>query len=199
MVDIISSTSWINKLSAVDQASYSARAERTIQKLVNDIFVKVSSPISTQFGEYMVSITSQDALEESANHNALPLAELFKEKVSGNPGFDFHTETATTYLAFGEAKYSGRTTPYEKALVQIQDFVRLKKDEAELADLKNFCSEQAANNALHGQKAFVAAFSLNAKRVPRMFSKILACQEVIQLLEYPELYLIGVEVCDCQN
>ena len=199
MIDTISSTSWINQLSVVDQASYAARAERTIEKLVNEIFMKVSSSVSTEFGEYMVSMTAQDVLEEHASHTAIPLAELFKEKLSGNPGFDFHTETPTSFIAFGEAKYSGRTTPYEKALVQIKDFIVLKKDIAELADLKRFCSEQAANNVLNDQKAFVAAFSLNVKKPSAMFSKILAGSEIIPLFEYPELYLIGVEVSDSKN
>lgn len=197
MIDTISNTSWINHLEVVDQVSYTTRAERTIKKLADEIFAKVSSPISTQFGEYMVSMTAQDALEKSAEHNKLPLAELFKEKVLGNPGFDFHTETSTTYIAFGEAKYSGRKTPYEKAIIQINSFVQLGKDRAELTDLKHFCSKQAIDNALDGMKAYVAAFSINVKNVNRMFSKLLASEEITPLLEYPELYLIGVEVSDC--
>ena len=197
MIDTISNTSWINQLEVADQVSYTARAERTIKKLANEIFTKVSSPISTQFGEYMVSMTAQDALEEGAEHIKLPLAELFKEKVLGNPGFDFHTETATTYLAFGEAKYSGRKTPYEKAIIQINSFVQLRKDQAELTDLQHFCSKQAVDNALNGMKAYIAAFSINVKNVSRTFSKLLASEEIIPLLEYPELYLIGVEVSDC--
>lgn len=197
MIDIISNTSWINQLEVADQVSYTARAERTIKKLANEIFTKVSSPMSTQFGEYMVSMTAQDALEENAEHIKLPLAELFKEKVLGNPGFDFHTETATTYLAFGEAKYSGRKTPYERAIIQINSFVQLRKDQAELTDLQRFCSKQAIDNALNGMKAYVAAFSINVKNVNRTFSKLLVSEEISPLLEYPELYLIGVEVSDC--
>lgn len=199
MIDTILNTSWINKLSVVDQISYSARAERTINKLVNDIFMKVSSPVSTEFGEYMISMSAQDALKESACHKVVPLAEMFKERMSGNSGFDFHTETPTSYLAFGEAKYSGRSTPYEKALVQISDFITLKKDEAELIDLKHFCSKKAVDRVTIGEKAFIAAFSLNVKNIDKLFARILAIDEVAKLLIYPELYLIGVEVCDCES
>lgn len=196
MVNIISSTSWITKLSSVEAASYSARAKRTIEKLVNEIFEKVSTQISTDFGEYMISMTAQDVLENSFSHRKVPLAELFKEKVSGNPGFDFHTESPSSIIAFGEAKYSGTENPYTKALTQIAGFIDMGKDIMELVDLKNFVSGAAIQAAIVNNKAFVAAFSLNAKNPDFIFKNILCSKDILPLLKYPELYLIGVEIHD---
>lgn len=194
MINIISSTSWISKLSAIAQRCYSARAERTIQKMVYEIFNKVSTPMSAEFGEYMVSISAQDVLEERLNHKKIPLAELFKEKVSGNPGFDFHTETPNDVLAFGEAKYSGTETPYRKALNQIVGFIKKRKDEMELVDLEKFANSKTIDNVTNGTKAYSAAFSLNVKASDKTLKSILKSKNIKPLLEFLELYLIGVEV-----
>jgi hypothetical protein len=199
MISIIASHSWITKLSAVDQASFSARARRTIEKLVNDIFSKASAPISDAFGEYMVSLSAQDALESTLQHRKLPLAEIFKERLIGNSGFDFHTESYSNMVAFGEAKYSGSINPYPDALVQIVDFISNEKDVFELTDLSKFVSRRAIKNALIGNKAYIAAFSINASKPGRIFTNILKSEYIGALLSYPELYLIGVEVDDSAN
>lgn len=199
MIEVIKSTSWIDRLSPVDQVSYTACAERTIAKLVGEIFCKVSETITTEFGEYMVSLCAQDALESTLRHKKLPLAELFKEKMTGNPGFDFHTESHSLLIAFGEAKYSGNDSPYSNAITQICGFVTNKKDLIELKDLSRFVSADATNNAMEGHKAFIAAFSINAMQPSRIFENILNSEHILPLLSYPELYLIGVEVCASEN
>jgi len=199
MIASISSTSWISALSAIDQASYTARANRTVEKLVNEVFTKVSTPLSEQFGEYMVSLSAQDALEANLHHTKMPLAELFKERVSGNSGFDFHTETHTSLVAFGEAKYSGIKNPYKKALEQIIEFIHDEKDVAELTDLAKLASQQAVNKVLEGKKAYIAAFSINADNPERIFKTVFKSEYIKPLLQYSELYLIGVEVNDPAN
>ena len=141
-------------------------------------------------------MTAQDVLENSFSHRKVPLAELFKEKVSGNPGFDFHTESNSCMIAFGEAKYSGSENTYTKALTQIVDFISLAKDDMELTDLQRFVSTKAVENALNGNKAYIAAFSINAKRPETVFNNVLKSDLLTQLVLYPELYLIGVEVND---
>jgi len=194
LITIISDTSWIEQLGVVKKTSFSARAERTIRKLVDDIFRKVDDTISTEFGEYMISVAAQRTLEGSFTHQRVPLAELLKEKVSGNPGFDFHTESASKLIAFGEAKYSGTTNPYRKALEQISVFITLRKDEADLLILDSFVSDQAVNNAAAGKKAFVAAFSINGDSPETIISNALSSDAIDALLKYPELYVIGIEV-----
>jgi hypothetical protein len=196
MISTISNTSWINELDVIDKMTFESRAERTIEKLVSEIFKKVDDKVTVDFGEYLVSMSSQQALSEECLHSIVPLAELLKEKVVGNPGFDFHTETNSEYLAFGEAKYSGVDNPYTDALQQINKFIRLKKDKAELLELSKLVSPNAIENFLNDKKAFTAAFSLNAKRMEAIFKNVLSSEHLTPLLQYEELYLIGVEVVD---
>ena len=86
------------------------------------------------------------------------LQKLWKEKISGNPGFDFHTETPTEFIAFGEAKYRAASNAYNLALKQIKDFIQEKKDLKELSDLKNFVGAKAISNISNlNLKAFIAA------------------------------------------
>ncbi|MCL2035300.1 MAG: hypothetical protein FWG94_11320 [Oscillospiraceae bacterium] len=194
LIEIIKNTSWISELFAINQESYNARAEKTIKKLVEEIFSQVDSSLSEGFGEYMVSLKAQDVLEQELLHSRIPLAELFKEKVIGNPGFDFHMETHKSLIAFGEAKYSGSSTPYKKALTQIHNFIVLKKDTMELSDLQHFASSSAATSATNGSRAYIAAFSLNGKRYDQIFKNLLSCNEINAILNNAELYLIGVTV-----
>lgn len=194
MVTSISNISWIRELDAIEQASYSARSKRTIKKLVELIVNRVENQITDELGEFMVSKTAQSTLINNLNHKEVPLAELLKEKDTGNPGFDFHTETTTDFIAFGEAKYSGKRNPHGKALSQIVKFIGLEKDTAELTDLKNFVSKIAVNNSLKGKKAFVAAFSINSDKPEDIIKNALKSKFIDHLLDFPEIYIIGVEV-----
>lgn len=194
MIKVISDTSWIEKLGVVNKKSYAVRAQRTIDRLVKNIFEKVDSFVTEEFGEYLVSETASAALNGTHKHVKLPLAELWKEKIIGNPGFDFHTEGPNELIFFGEAKYSGTINPHTVAMKQITAFIKDGKDFMELADLKNLCSTNAANNAADGKKAYVAAFSLNGKDHQKIFINALKSGEIDPLLAYPSLYLIGIEV-----
>lgn len=194
MVTSLSDTSWIANLGAVEKVSYAARAERTVVKLVRLITERVDNQMTTDFGEFMVSDSAQSLLNNELDHNKVPLAELLKEKISGNPGFDFHTESSTNFIAFGEAKYSGEANPHGKALSQIVKFIGLKKDIAELTDLQHFVSEPAVNNTLQGIKAYAAAFSINNSDPQLIIQNALKSKFIDDLLDFPELYVIGVEV-----
>lgn len=194
MIDIITDESWITKLSAINKASFKARAERTVTKLANDIFGKVADSVTADFGEYMVSLSAQEGLVSMLNHTRVPLAEVIKEKVTGNPGFDFHTESNNPFITFGEAKYSASRSPYKDALEQINGFIYNKKDVSELELLQYFVSDNATNNAINNKKAYAAAFSINSKNPLLIFDKAIKSECIMPLLQYPELYLIGVEV-----
>lgn len=194
MIAILSDKSWINELDIIPRKSYEARAERTIDKLINDILNKVVSTVTAEFGEFLISSTAQDSLEIKYSHTKVPLAELLKEKVTGNPGFDFHTESHTNLIAFGEAKYSGSINPYRNAMEQIADFITLKKDDAELVDLQYFVSDESIENIKKDKKAFIAAFSINSQNPIDIFSNALSSTYIDDLLAYDELYLIGIEI-----
>jgi hypothetical protein len=197
MITTISDESWISKLSERRQKTFTARAQRTIEKLVNDILTKVhdvNDKVTEEFGEFMISDTAQLSLENKHFHTKVPLAELLKEKVTGNPGFDFHTESQNNLIMFGEAKYSGDSTPRARAINQIAEFIKLEKDNAELIILENFVSDAAMENVDDNKKGYVAAFSLNSDNPDLIFKNALKSEAISSLLEFPELYLIAIEV-----
>jgi len=190
----ISNDSWIKNLGVVEQLSYSARAKKTIKKLVSEIFEKVESSVTEEFGEYLVSESAKDSLIKHFEHTHIPLAEMWKEKKTGNPGFDFHTESSSNLISFGEAKFSSNSNPHTLALNQIVGFIEDGKDTMELVDLKNFSSPQAIENAVKGSKAYIAAFSVNGQQYDRIFKTAIESDGLGKLLDFPELYIIGVEV-----
>lgn len=197
MIKTISDTSWISKLNAITKAAFEATSSRTIEKLVDNVNNRVvGDSITEDFGEYMVSDTAQCALESLLKHSKVPLAELIKARITGNEGFDFHTECKKSLITFGEAKYSGTKSPYAKALRQILEFIDLKKDNAELIVLMHHVSESAAAKCVKGEKAYAAAFSINADKPMTIINHALTSDHSAKLMEHKSLYLIGVEVDD---
>jgi len=185
MITMIQDTSWIQELGIVEQRSFEVRARKTIEKLVQDILLKVESTVSEEFGEFLISVTAQNSLELKCSHKKVPLAELFKERKTGNGSFDFHTETPSELIAFGEAKYSGNNTRYRDALEQITDFINEEKDISDMTDIKHFVSENATLKVIeNNKKAFVAAFSINAKNPSKVIENALSSDYINGLLIY---------------
>jgi hypothetical protein len=196
MIKTIKDTSWIDTLPVIQQVTFEATSRRTIEALVRCIKCRiVKDNLTTDFGEYLVSETGQEALEIVFSHSKVPLAELLKEKVTGNPGFDFHSETKSKLISFGEAKYSGAASPYNAALKQIKDFVVLGKDNAELNMLQHFVCSNAMESCIGGDKSYAAAFSIN-HGPDRTFINAIRNKHMKELLVHKEVYLIGVEIDD---
>lgn len=194
MLDVALDTSWLDELDVVNRMGYEARSVRTIDKITNEILNNVESEISEDFGEYMVSDIAQTALKQHLDHIRLPLAEFIKEKISGNPGFDFHTESPDALIAFGEAKYSGVKNAHGRALKQINDFIGEKKDIQELPDLRRFVTEAAIHNAVAGSMSYSAAFSITSDDLVEIMDNALNSKYMKNLLQYEAVYLIGVKV-----
>src|SRR4051812_7663300 len=91
MITSIADTSWINKLGAVEKLTFEANSTKTINNLVNGIFKKIKTKVTVEFGEYLISDSAQVVLESEHLHKKVPLAEIIKDRVIGNSGFDFHT------------------------------------------------------------------------------------------------------------
>ena len=188
-------TSWITRLNGWAKASYESRAKKTVNHLVNDILNRVKTQVTADFGEILVSMSAQDALEQFFDHKKLPLADLWKERMKGNPGFDFHTETKDYYVVFGEAKYRQDNNPYNEALKQIKNFIENEKDIMELVDLKNFVSngtKQWIDTDFGPMKAYAAAFSM--KKDAKLLKNIENNSFLKQLLKQKMIFLIGVEI-----
>ena len=194
MQEVALDTSWLDELDVIDRLGYEARSKRTVEKITNEILNNVESDISEDFGEYMVSDVAQTALKQHLDHIRLPLAEFIKEKISGNPGFDFHTESPGALIAFGEAKYSGVKNAHGRALKQINDFIGEQKDIQEIPDLRRFVTEAAIQNAADGSKSYSAAFSITSDDVGPIMENALTSIHMKTLLSHEAIYLIGVKV-----
>jgi hypothetical protein len=192
--EYISDTSWINSLDEISKLTFKATTKKTIDKIVNDIIAKVSTSVNEDIGEFIVSYSAQLALELEYTHVRIPLAELLKEKISGNPGFDYHTISPKNYLIFGEAKFSLDGTPRANALEQIVLFIN-DRDNAELLWLQPFLTEHTKNSIVKGEKGYAAAFSYNNKNIVTTLDNALDSVPVQEIIKHKELYLIAVELC----
>jgi len=190
----ISDTSWINNLDEISKKAFKVNAEKTIDKIVTDIIGGITTNVNEDIGEFIVSYSAQLALEIEYSHQRIPLAELLKEKVLGNPGFDFHTISSNKYLVFGEAKFSLDSTPRARALNQIEEFIG-DRDNAELKWLEPFLDPTTKANIIKDEKGYAAAFSLNGENIITILNNALASDPIKEIIKHKELYLIAVELC----
>jgi hypothetical protein len=191
----VTDTSWIAKLDPWGMMVLGTTAQKTIDKIVKDVIKKSKNRVTTDIGEYIISYTSQEALHVKFFHEKIPLAELLKERISGNPGFDFHTICVQKLLIFGESKFSLKSTPRAKALNQIIRFID-DRDKSEGFSLERFLDGQTKDNMLKGHRGYTAAFSFNNKgSITAVFEKALKSKAVKEIAKHKELYLIAVEIC----
>lgn len=188
----VNDTSWISELGAVPRASYETIALKTARKLVA-IFEAANDSIGADFGEYMISMSAGDCLGDMLGHKVLPLSELWKEQISGNPGFDFHTESHNKRIAFGEAKYNSNSNSYSAAALQVHDFMDAEKDKFDAVHLQHLASTEAVEALLGDSRGFAIAFSLHSEDHKKILENALK-SDFVQALSARsnELYIIGV-------
>lgn len=126
--------SWLKNFDAESLArSYEQRAQITIADMRRKIENCDTGKLTKDAGEYVVSELAREAIVSELNYLDIPLAELLGKKISGNPGFDFHSQNnATNTVIFGEAKYVTAHSGYPRAIDQIKAFVDDKKDIADI-------------------------------------------------------------------
>lgn len=188
--------SWLSKIiDEGDIESFKVCSEKTIKMLIK-ILNSVDSQIGKEFGEYIISSTALTTLQNEQEHEPLPLAEIWKEQESKNPGFDFHTISKDEILLYGEAKYRSKSNAYGESIKSIKDFIKNKKDKAELHQLKLLNSRITNNHYNIDKKGFIAAFSIR-NNFNDIFKTILNNKHIHdnKLFKYPEWYFIGVEIC----
>ena len=113
IIDSFSDMSWISKFDKpYMRASFLKRAEASAKYLADKIQKEDDSDITKDSGEYVVSELARQTLVKRLKYLDIPLAELFKEQVSGNPGFDFYSANKEEIIIFGEAKYNSRQNAY---------------------------------------------------------------------------------------
>lgn len=195
MIKEISDKSWIANLGIIAKMSYEASVNRTADELVEIFKLQSnSSKLTEEFGEFMISMSTIACLVDQLSHQKIPLAELWKEKLKGNPGFDFHTEAPSNILAFGEAKYRTTTNAYGVAASQVIQFIEMRKDFGDCIHLQNFV--QNAVNRLVNEKirSFTLAFSMESDNYSTIFKNALQNKDIQSIAKNSqELYLVGVK------
>lgn len=193
MVSIVSDTNWIQKLNPLAKASYEATALRTIAALV-EVFNTSNGQISKDFGEFMVSLSAAQTLADELAHNSFPLSEIWKEKLTGNHGFDYYSECPDELINCGEAKFNSTTNAYGAAARQVCEFIDDEKDLGDLVHLNYFASEVAINKLIDDrERGFCLAFSVNSDDIEQILLNALANADVIRLSqEAIALYIIGI-------
>ncbi len=201
MISIITADSWISDLDPICKVSYQYKVKNTSKKLTEIFQNQIESPqqeILNTFGEYMISIESGEALKQSLNHKVFPLAELWKEKLTGNSGFDFHTETPDELIAFGEAKYRSSGNAYRVAAEQIQEFIQpeIRKDLGDASFLRDIrASQNAIQNLINNKRDFILAYSMNSSNFDIVKNNCLNDSVIKELeKETSTLFLIGVHI-----
>lgn len=192
LIAFINDTSWISNLDSIGQMSYEEAANETIQALVQ-IFQTVQNSVTKDFGEYMVSLSASGALKDTFEHTVFPLSELWKEKILGNHGFDFHSQSTGNLISFGEAKYKKHSSPYTDATKQVLKFITLGKDRRDAVHLSHFAHPTALTNLNNKVRGFAVAFSLHSPNHAEIMHNALASEHIQYLTTIcHELYVIGV-------
>jgi len=198
LVQSIQDESWLSKLDIVDQVTYEARMRPTIELLSQSIIstseISTLDDVKGDFAEYLISINAQNALVQKG-HTSIPLAEIWKEKIKNNPGFDFHTISPNTLFVFGEAKYAANNSSPSRAILQIAEFLLRRKHTKELSDLRTLSqSQEAAIKATQEQIGIAAAFSVRQVNVQSMINNAIYHSRFKELLTRQEIYIIAVEI-----
>lgn len=194
----ISDTSWVKELDELASSVLGSAADRTIEKLREKVFLEdeegnVTDELTADVGEYVISVSATHVLNGEYKHESFPLSELWKEQISGNPGFDYHSLNSKELILFGEAKFRKDQTAYSVALT---DAVKLRDGEKDILDLlylKELAGVFACTNCKNGFRVFSVAFTVNGANISAIMNNAANSAKAKKLYEHGELYLIGVE------
>lgn len=190
----VQDTSWIKKIDPGAQRSYNRTVADTAMALLK-IFQEtaINNQISSEFGELMVSIGSTKALEAIFDHQAIPIAELWKPQKKQNEGFDFHTVCTNNRINFGEAKFSSSDSPHGLAINQAKGFIEEEKHFRDRVHLINLVSSDAISNLDNDCIGIVASFSINAVNPLTVLKNALdKAKEELSSECIKSIYLVGV-------
>lgn len=191
----LSDLSWINNFDqGYLKSSFRQRASITLNNLKQKLLDGDTDNITSDTGETIVSELARKSIVNTLDYTDIPLAELFKQKKDGNPGFDFFTENKSEIILFGEAKYISKKNGYTKAFSQIVGFIDEGKDVSDFADISNFCSENSLKNSDCGHKGYVAAFSSTNIDTEKLIRNIQSNRDFINLTNHKEIICVAVDV-----
>ncbi len=195
IIDALSDLSWISKFDKPYlRATYQTRAESTVKHICDKIQEGVASGVYGDAAEYIVSEVARETLVEHLNYKDVPLGELFKEQVSGNPGFDFFTANLSDVIIFGEAKYLATKNAYGSGMSQTARFIEEKRDISDIADIQNFFSDSALTGVYDGTKGFSVAFSAKSTSSETLIQNIKKNTHYENLASCSELIFVAVNI-----
>lgn len=196
--DIINSFSDMSWISRFDQEyvriSFAHRAEATAKYLAAKMTNGGENQLTKDTGEYVVSELARQALVNKLKYMDIPLAELFKEQVSGNPGFDFYSANLDKIIIFGEAKYKSNENAYGRAMEQVDRFIREKQDISDLNDIDKFFETDSVNKAALGEKAYAVAFAAQETSSDVLIKNIIKNNHYNNLALHKEVIYLAVNI-----
>lgn len=195
IIKTLNDLSWISRFDEqYVREGYTERALPTVSFITEKLIASSSERVSEDAGEYVVSELSRSAIVNQLKYTSVPLAELYSKQVSGNPGFDFHTQNDCETLIFGEAKYLSSRNAYGSGLSQVVEFVENNKDLKDIPDLRDFFCKTALEKATKGTKGFAVGFSAKTTSSNTLISNITKNQDYKKLLIYEEIILVAVNI-----
>lgn len=197
--DLLLSTgnkTWLSNLNYVDKNSFEIAADKTIPLLINRFSI---GDVNEKTGEILISYMGLKTLETVLSHiSNIPLGEIFKEQESGNPGFDYFSESSSNIIYFGEAKYAKNQNPYGVGLEQINKFIDAGTDSVDLRHIQNLLvnSALAIANYQNDDKAYSICFSLRNYNQSNLWENVKNNTYFKELIkrQFPELVIIGVSI-----
>lgn len=190
----LSSLCWIGNMSAALRRGYEVRATKTINDMTTKFTQGNQDDIFRNAGEYIVSELTRSSIVNELNYMDIPLGELFKQKKSGNPGFDIFTVNLDNQILFGEAKYISKANAHNSAFTQVNRFINEERDQSDLPDLVTFGIEKAIENASHGNRGLLAGFSSTSIPDEDLESLIKANKAYSLLPKNNELICVAVDL-----
>lgn len=150
--------------------------------------------ITEDSGEYVVSELAREALVSELRYLDIPLAELFKEQVSGSPGFDFYSANNQRVIIFGEAKYNSRQNAYGVGMEQVDRFIREGQDISDLNDIDKFFEEESLQMADKGDKVYAIAFASKGTESEQIIKGILSNKYYENIASNKEVIFLVVNI-----
>ena len=195
IITSLSNLSWIAKFDkSYIRNSFFKRAEDTAEYLADKILKDDGDKITEDSGEYVVSELAREALVIELKYLDVPLAELFKEQVSGNPGFDFYSANKEKVIILGEAKYSSGRNAYGIGMEQVDRFIREGQDVSDLNDIDKFFEEESLKLADKGDKAYAIAFAAKGTASDMIIKGIIRNKHYKDIAINKEVIFLAVNV-----
>lgn len=195
IIESFSNLSWISKFDEkYIRTCFAQRAESSAKYLAKQLQIGKDDAVTKDSGEYIVSELARQALVQKLDYLDVPLAELFKEQVVGNPGFDFYSANNDKIIVFGEAKYNARQNAYGVGMEQVDRFICEGQDISDLNDIDKFFEEVSLEYAVMGVKAYAVAFASKGTSSDKIINGIVSNKYYANIAIHREVIYLAVNV-----